>query len=69
MDYVNHSAFFMAAVDDVELTFDGLEGGKIGKIFEARWWDPQNLSDGVPLCSREISDIARAAVAVRAESP
>ena len=63
VDYVSDSTFFAVAVDDVVITFDGLEEGEIGNIVDARWWAPDELASGMSLSSLDLPVIARAAVA------
>lgn len=68
VDYLSDSTFFAVAVDDVVVTFDGLEEGEIGNIFEARWWAPDQLGSDMSLSSLDLGAIARAAVAALADS-
>lgn len=63
VDYVSDSTFFAVGVDDVTITFDGLEEGEIGNVLDARWWAPEELSSGMSLSRLDLPDIAGAAVA------
>jgi 8-oxo-dGTP pyrophosphatase MutT (NUDIX family) len=42
-DIANESHFFAVRLDDVTVTFDGLDGLEVGTIWEARWWRPDEL--------------------------
>jgi 8-oxo-dGTP pyrophosphatase MutT (NUDIX family) len=61
-ELVNDSHFFAIRLDDITVTFDGLEGPEIGTIFDARWWRPGALADQ-ELSSAELPELARRAVA------
>ena len=63
VDYLSDSTFFAVAVDDVTVTFDGLEEAEVGAILDARWWAPDDLVSGMSLSSLDLAAIARAAVA------
>lgn len=63
VDYVSDSTFFAVRVDDVIVTFDGLEDCEIGNIFDARWWAPDDLATGASLSNLDLPAISRAAVA------
>ena len=60
-ELVNDSHFFAVRIDDVTVTFDGLEGPEVGTIFDARWWRPEALADQ-ELSSVELPELARRAV-------
>lgn len=62
LDYTSDSTFFAVAVDDVQITFAGLEEGEIGNILEAKWWAPADLVDGMTSSSLDLPAVARAAV-------
>lgn len=56
-------------VDDVTVTFDGLEEGEIGNIVDAQWWAPDGLALGVTLSNLDLPAIARAAVSALQRIP
>lgn len=69
-DYVSDSTFFALAINDVVVTFEGLEDGEVGNIFNANWWQPTDLLNGVPLSNSGLPAIAQlAADAVNAMLP
>lgn len=61
VDYVSDSTFFAVAVDDVVVTFEGLEEGEVDNILEARWWNPTDLADGISLSNLNLPAIAHLA--------
>lgn len=61
-DYVSDSTFFAASVQEVAVTFDGMEEGEVENIFEARWWAPTDLAEGISLSNLSLPAIARLAV-------
>ena len=70
LDYINDSTFFAVAIDDVVVTFEGLGDGEVDTIFEARWWKPTDLVDGVPLSNLTLPAVAQlAADAVSSPHP
>lgn len=62
VDYISDSTFYAVGVDDVTVTFDGLEEGEIGNIVDAQWWAPDGLALDVTLSNLDLPAIARAAV-------
>lgn len=69
VDHVSDSTFFAVGVDDVTITFEGLEEVEIGVILDARWWAPDDLLGGMSLSSLDLPTIARAAVAALTAPP
>jgi 8-oxo-dGTP pyrophosphatase MutT (NUDIX family) len=63
VDYLSDSTFFAVAVDDVTVTFAGLEAEEVDNILEARWWRPADLVDGMTSSDLDLPAVARAAVA------
>jgi 8-oxo-dGTP pyrophosphatase MutT (NUDIX family) len=61
-DIVNDSTFFALELADAEVTFDGLEEAEVGTIFEARWWQPDDLA-AEPLSNGSLPDVLKRAVA------
>jgi 8-oxo-dGTP pyrophosphatase MutT (NUDIX family) len=62
-DYVSDSTFFAVGVDDVVVTFDGLEQDEIGNVLDAKWWAPTELSADVTRSDLDLRSIADVAVA------
>lgn len=63
VDYVSDSSFFALAVEDVTVTFAGLEDEEVDNIIESRWWTLGDLVDGMTSSDLDLPTIARAAVA------
>jgi 8-oxo-dGTP pyrophosphatase MutT (NUDIX family) len=63
IDYLSDSTFFAVAVDDVVVSFDGLEQDEIGNVLDAKWWSPAELSAAVTGSDLDLRSIADAAVA------
>ena len=63
-DIDNDSHFFAVRLDDVEISFDGLEHLEVGTIWDARWWLPAEVPKD-ELAHPELPEVlARAVVAV-----
>jgi 8-oxo-dGTP pyrophosphatase MutT (NUDIX family) len=63
-DIDNDSHFFAIRLDDVEVSFEGLELLEVGTIWDARWWLPAEVPKD-RLASPELPEVlARAVVAV-----
>lgn len=60
--YISDSTFFAVLVDDVTVTFAGLDDDEVGNIIEARWWAPADLVDGMTSSDLDLPTIAQAAV-------
>jgi len=63
VDYISDSTFFAVEVDDVVVTFDGLEQDEIGNVLDAKWWAPAELSADVTRSDLDLRSLADAAVA------
>ncbi len=64
MDIDNDSHFFAVRVDEVEVSFDGLDHLEAGSIWDARWWLPAEVPKDA-LAHPELPEVlARAVVAV-----
>ena len=59
-DIVNDSHFFAVRVDDVTVSFDGLEALEVGNVLDSGWFTPDALPD--ELSSVDLPDMARLAV-------
>jgi 8-oxo-dGTP pyrophosphatase MutT (NUDIX family) len=59
-DIANDSHFFAVRVDDVTVSFDGLEPLELGNVLDSGWFPP----DGIPgeLAHPELPELARLAV-------
>ena len=68
-DYVSDSTFFALAINDVVVTFEGLEDGEVGNIFNANWWHPTDLLNDVSLSNSGLPIAQLAADAVNAMLP
>ena len=60
VDFVADESFFAVRLDDVAISFDGIQGNEI--IDDARWWDPDDL-ERAPLSVPDLPDLMRRAVA------
>lgn len=60
LDLVNDSHFFAVRVDDVTVTFDGLEPAEVGSVLDSGWFAPDALP--TELSSADLSEVLRLAV-------
>jgi 8-oxo-dGTP pyrophosphatase MutT (NUDIX family) len=60
VDFVADETFFTVRLDDVAISFDGIQSNEV--IDDARWWDPDDL-ERAPLSVSELPDLMRCAVA------
>jgi 8-oxo-dGTP pyrophosphatase MutT (NUDIX family) len=60
VDFVADESFFAVRLDDVAISFDGIQGNEV--IDDARWWDPDDL-EHAPLSVPGLPDLMRRAVA------
>ncbi len=50
------------AVDDVVVTFKGLEEQEVDNVVEARWWNPARASwSGISLSNLDVQSVAQVA--------
>ena len=61
VDFVADESFFAVRLDDVAISFDGIQGNEV--IDDARWWDPDDL-EHAPLSVPDLPDLMRRAVAM-----
>ena len=59
-DIANDSHFFAVRVDDVSVSFDGLEPMEVGNVLDSGWWSPDAMPD--QLSNAELPAVARLAV-------
>jgi 8-oxo-dGTP pyrophosphatase MutT (NUDIX family) len=59
-DIANDSHFFAVRVDDVSVSFDGLEPMEVGNVLDSGWWSPDEMPDR--LSNAELPKVARLAV-------
>jgi 8-oxo-dGTP pyrophosphatase MutT (NUDIX family) len=61
-DIANDSHFFAVRVDDVTVSFDGLEPLEVGTVFDSGWWAPGRMPP--ELSHPDLPEVARLAVEV-----
>ncbi len=59
-DIVNDSHFFAVRVDDVTVSFDGLEALEVGNVLDSGWFGPEGLP--AEIASPDLPEMARLAV-------
>jgi 8-oxo-dGTP pyrophosphatase MutT (NUDIX family) len=59
-DIVNDSHFFAVRIDDVTVSFDGLEALEVGNVLDSGWFGPEGLPP--ELASPDLPEMARLAV-------
>lgn len=59
-DIANDSHFFAIRVDDVSVSFDGLEPLEVGNVFDSGWWAPRRMP--AELSHPDLPEVARLAV-------
>ena len=60
VDFVADESFFAVRLDDVAISFDGIQGNEV--VDDARWWDPDDL-ERASLSVPDLPDLMRRAVA------
>ncbi|MBO0847157.1 MAG: NUDIX domain-containing protein [Nocardioides sp.] len=60
-DIANDSHFFAVRLDDVTVSFDGLEPLEVGNVLDSGWWSPRRMPQ--ELASPDLPEVARLAVA------
>jgi 8-oxo-dGTP pyrophosphatase MutT (NUDIX family) len=59
-DFANDSHFFAVRVDDVTVSFDGLEPLEVGNVLDSAWFAPNAIPR--ELASHDLPEVARLAV-------
>jgi 8-oxo-dGTP pyrophosphatase MutT (NUDIX family) len=57
----NDSHFFAVRLDDVTVSFDGLEPLEVGNVLDSGWWSPDRMPS--QLSNPDLTEVARLAVA------